>query len=488
MYDVIVVGSGNAALTAALAARQARARVLVLEKAPQEERGGNSKFTGGIVRFAYMGLEDILPIVPGLTEAEVARLDVAPYPAEAFYTDVMHLSQDQADPELTRSMVDRSYATVRWMQGLGVQFELYDKSINFGGRRSFPAGAVVQFWGGGPALMRSLFHAAEGHGVDIVYSAAVTGLLAGAGGRACGVRVQTPEGAEEIGAGSVVLGSGGFEASPEMRVRYLGPEWTLAKVRGTRHNTGELIDRCLELGAQPAGHWSGCHAVPVDAHSPDVGDPKLGDLTTRVSYPFGIMVNIEGRRFTDEGSDFKLYSYARMGHAILRQPRGIAYQLFDQQTAELLEPRYHSGSAPVTANTLDELAARLGVDRETLVSTVAEFNAAVHEGTFNPAVKDGKGTRDIHPPKSNWALRLEKPPFLAYAVSCGITFTYGGILTDQEGRVVDTAARPIPGLYATGEITGGIFYHNYPGGCGLTLGAVFGRAAGTVAAREALAS
>jgi tricarballylate dehydrogenase len=480
--EVVVVGAGNAALTAALAAREAGAQVLVLEKAPFEDRGGNSRFTGGIVRFAHSGLEDILPLVPDLTEAEIARLEVEPYPPATYVGDIMRLSEGKADPTLTRILVANSYETVRWMQSLGVGFELYQTAVRQGGRIYFPAGAVIQFWSGGPGLTNRLFRAAEGRGVDVVYDAAVIDLLTTADGHVQGVRAQTPEGLMDIHAGAVVLACGGFEASDGRRARYLGTEWEKVHVRGTRHNTGELLDRLEALGAQLGGHLDGAHAVPVDAGSPELGDLNLGDLTARLSYPLGIMVNRDARRFVDEGMDFKSYSYTVMGPEILRQPGGIAYQLFDLQTVERLEPRYGSGSPPAIAETIEALAEKLGLNPTALVRTVNAYNDAVQDGTFNPAVKDGKRTHGLEPDKTNWALRLDKPPFVAYGVRCGITFTYGGVMVNDAGEVLHCNGAPIPGLYAAGEITGGIFYHNYPSGSGLMLGAVFGRIAGTKAA------
>jgi tricarballylate dehydrogenase len=358
--------------------------------------------------------------------------------------------------------------------------------VRQGGRIYFPAGAVIQFWSGGPGLTHRLFRAAEGRGINVVYDAPVIDLLTAAEGSIQGVRVQTAEGLMDVQAGAVILACGGFEASDERRAHYLGAEWEKVKVRGTRHNTGELLDRVEALGALLGGHLDGAHAVPVDAGSPEVGDLNLGDLTARLSYPLGIMVNRDAQRFIDEGRDFKSYSYTVMGPAILRQPDGIAYQIFDQQTVERLEARYGSGSPPTLAETIEALAEKLSLNPDALARTVKAYNDAVQDGTFNPAIKDGKRTQGLVPAKSNWALRLEKPPFVAYGVRCGITFTYGGVMVNEEGKVMKRNGTPIPGLYAAGEITGGIFYHNYPSGAGLMLGAVFGRIAGTRAASFAL--
>jgi tricarballylate dehydrogenase len=363
-----------------------------------------------------------------------------------------------------------------------VGFELYQTAVRQGGRIYFPAGAVIQFWSGGPGLTNRLFRAAEGRGIDVVYDAPVLDLLTTGDGRVQGVRTQTPEGLMDIHAAAVILACGGFEASDKRRARYLGAEWEKVHVRGTRHNTGELLDRLEVLDAQLGGHLNGAHAVPVDAGSPEVGDLNLGDLTARLSYPLGIMVNRDAQRFIDEGMDFKSYSYTVMGPAILRQPGGAAYQIFDQQTVERLEARYGSGSPPVIADTIEALAEKLGLNPEALVRTVNAYNNAVQDGAFNPAIKDGKRTQGIKPAKTNWALRLDKPPFVAYGVCCGITFTYGGVMVNDAGQVLRRNGIPIPGLYAAGEITGGIFYHNYPSGSGLMLGAVFGRIAGTSAA------
>jgi len=223
----------------------------------------------------------------------------------------------------------------------------------------------------------------------------------------------------------------------------------------------------------------------VDANAPALGQIHLTDKTNRLSYPYSIMVNASGKRFVDEGEDLGQYTYAKTGHAILAQPGAVAYQIFDRKTVKLLEERYSTGT-PVVAETIEELARKLTIPPDVLRHTVEEFNAAIQPGDFNPATKDGRSTRGLDPAKSNWALPIDTPPYTVYAVTCGITFTYGGIAIDTKARVSDTRDRPIHGLYATGEITGGFFYYNYPGGAGLMRGAVFGRLAGAHAATEAM--
>jgi tricarballylate dehydrogenase len=331
--------------------------------------------------------------------------------------------------------------------------------------------------------------AALATGIEIRYDSPVVGLLRDAGGAVTGVIVDGPEGRAEIAARAVVLASGGFEADPQRRAMYLGPNWDVAKVRGTPYNTGEALQMALDAGAQPYGHWSGCHAIQWDAGAPPTGDREIAHLFSKQSYPIGIVVNRDAKRFLDEGADFRNYTYAKYGAEILKQPGAIAWQLFDAKTAPLL--RHDEYTAPgvsrYEAATIRDLAARLGLNPDALDETVSTFNAAIQPGDFNPAIKDGVRTVGIAPPKSNWALPLDTPPFLAFAVTCGITFTFGGVKVDSDARALDRANRPILGLHAAGELVGGLFYGNYPGGSGLTSGAVFGRRAGTSAGQLASA-
>jgi tricarballylate dehydrogenase len=290
-----------------------------------------------------------------------------------------------------------------------------------------------------------------------------------------------------IPADAVVLASGGFQANAAWRTRYLGPGWDLAKVRGTRFNTGDGIRMALDIGARSTGNWSGCHAVGWDRNAPEFGDRRVGDGFQKHSYPFGIMVNADGKRFVDEGADFRNLTYARYGREVLAQPRQFAWQIFDAKVSGLLRDEYRIKQVTrVTAATLEELARKLdGVDPDAFLHTVKCYNEAVQVSIpFNPNGKDGRDTEGITPPKSNWANRIDTPPFEAYMITCGITFTFGGLAIDpRTGRVLAEEGQPIPGLFACGELVGGLFYFNYPGGAGLMAGAVFGRQAGTGAAR-----
>ncbi|HJU28677.1 MAG TPA: FAD-dependent tricarballylate dehydrogenase TcuA, partial [Candidatus Binataceae bacterium] len=295
---------------------------------------------------------------------------------------------------------------------------------------------------------------------------------------------------EKIAAKAIVLASGGFEANAEWRTRYLGPGWDLVKVRGTRFNTGDGIRMALEIGAMPYGNWSGCHAVGWDRNAPEFGDLSVGDGFQKHSYPFGIMVNARGRRFVDEGADFRNYTYAKYGRAILEQPGQFAWQVFDRKVAHLLRDEYRiKRVTKVSAQTLEELAGKLeDVDAKGFLNEVGAYNAAVRtEIPFNPNIKDGRCTRGLPLEKSNWANTIDTPPFEGYAVTCGITFTFGGLKIDDGGAVLNTDGEPIQGLYAAGELVGGLFYFNYPGGTGLMSGSVFGRIAGTSAGRAARA-
>ncbi|HEX6990168.1 MAG TPA: FAD-dependent tricarballylate dehydrogenase TcuA, partial [Bacillota bacterium] len=361
------------------------------------------------------------------------------------------------------------------------------------GRQAFQVDGVFRFWGnapveivgGGVGLVDALFAAAERAGVEVWYGTRATRLITGPNGGIAGVQVSREGRPMTLSARAVVLACGGFEANPEMRARYLGPGWDLALVRGTEYNTGDGIRMALECGAQPYGHWSGCHAVAWDVNAPPGGgDRQVGEGYQKHSYPFGIVVNRLGKRFVDEGADFRNYTYARYGREILRQPDMVAFQIFDQKVTHLLRDEYRIPQVTrVRADTLEDLARGLQIDPRGLVETVRAFNAAIDtEKPFNPTIKDGRCTVGIDPPKSNWALALDTPPYEGYAVTVGITFTFGGLRVNPEAQVLDMEDRPIPGLFAAGELVGGLFYDNYAGGTGLTSGAVFGRTAGRNAA------
>ena len=488
MTHVIVVGAGNAALCAALSAREHGAEVTVLEKAPEGERGGNTYFTGGGFRFPYEGMDDILRIIPDLSEAEIDRVDVGAYSSASFRSDLARVTDGLIDDGMASTLVREATPTIEWLHHQGVKFTLMTgrQANEVDGKLVFYGGLTVEAVGAGKGLSDQEFEAAERAGVNVRYDSKVVNLLRH-GRRITGVELWTDDSVEELEADAVVLAAGGFEANIEMRTRYLGPGWDMAKVRGSRFNTGDAIQAAIDAGAQPFGNWSGAHAVAWDLNAPPTGNRIVADLYQKHSYPYGLIVNLNGDRFVDEGADIRNYTYAKYGRAILAQPERAAFQLFDQRTAHLLRDEYHVRQVTMAqADTIGELAESLGVDPNGLQQTIDEYNRSCPEhgiDSFNPSTLDGVGTRGINPPKSNWALPFDSPPYLGYAVTCGITFTFGGLKIDpRSGQVLDTEDRPMAGLYAAGELVGGLFYNNYAGGSGLMAGSVFGRLAGRSAA------
>src|SRR5438552_14604910 len=403
--DVVVVGAGNAGLCAALAACESGARVLVLEVAPESERGGNSRFTAGAMRVAYRGVDDLQELIPDLTEAEIAQTDFGTYTEETFFDDVGRITEFRSDPELVELLVRRSFETLRWMRTKGVRFApMYGRqAFKVDGRMRFWGGLTVEVSGGGPGVIDFLSQAAQREGIEIRYGARANRLVVD-DGRVHGVVMRQDARTTTVPARAVVLASGGFEANAEWRTRYLGPGWDLAKVRGTRFNTGGGIAMALEIGASPCGNWSGCHAVGWDRNAPEFGDLAVGDNFQKHSYPFAIMVNADGVRFCDEGADFRNYTYAKYGREILNQPHQFAWQIFDQKVLHLLRDEYRiKRVTKVRADTLEDLVTKLDdVNAAQALETIKAYNAAVQTGVpFDPNVKDGRGTKAFAVPKSN---------------------------------------------------------------------------------------
>jgi len=485
--DVVVVGGGNAALCAALSASESKKKILVLERAPEEEAGGNSRFTAGLFRVAYSGVEDLKKVIPDLSAEEIARSDFGTYTEAQFLDDMGRVTEYRCDPDLTEVLVKNSLSTASWMRSKGVRFTAAwgRQAFNIGGKFKFWGGLTVEAVGGGPGLVDSLTQIARKNGVELRYETRATSLLTDDSG-VIGVVVKQQGKTKTIHARAVVLAGGGFQANPEMRARYLGPGWELAKVRGTRFNTGDVIRMALDIGAAPTGNWSGCHAVAWEKNAPEFGDLAVGDQFQKHSYPWGVYLNAEGRRFVDEGADFRNYTYAKYGRVILSQPGQFAWQIFDAKVKSQLRDEYKIRQVTkVVANSLEELVEKLDdVDKVTALQELSAYNAAVRQDIpFNPNIKDGRCTANLKINKTNWANTLDAPPFEAYAVTCGITFTFGGLKINSRAEVISTEGVPISGLYAAGELVGGIFYFNYPGGTGLTNGSVFGRIAGASASR-----
>lgn len=514
--DILVIGSGNAGFSAALSAAQTNpaADIVLIDKCPSTWAGGNSYFTAGAFRTVHNGLPDLLPLVNNLDSPEKAnRIDMPIYSEANFTHDLNRMTNGRTDPALANILVQDSRSAIAWLAQNGVRFQL---SFN---RQAYEVDNRIKFWGGlalktedgGKGLVEDHIRAAKKNGVKIFFDMAVTKLLTDSSSgtdAVIGVEVhhransstsasnpppRTQDAKFTIRAKAVILAAGGFEANPQLRAQYLGPGWDAARVRGTPYNTGDLLQIAQrDVAAKAVGNWSGCHSVAWDADAPaHGGDRGVSNEFTKSGYPLGIMVNRDGERFVDEGSDMRNYTYAMIGRRILAQPGQVAFQVWDARTTGWLREEEYRASVTkhLVGNSVEELADRCVeaglTGRERFLDTLAEYNAAVKPGKkWDPAVKDGVSTTGLVVPKSNWALPIDQAPFLAVKVTSGITFTFGGLAVNPETAAVvsETTGREVPGLYCVGEMLGGLFHDNYPGGSGLTSGAVFGRRAGRAAA------
>jgi tricarballylate dehydrogenase len=480
--DIVVVGGGNAGMVAAIEAKNAGADVLLIEKAPKKARGGNSRLSGGLFRIASEGTKDYEPLLKG-TSLPKEEIEIEPYSRDDFYNKVIRLSEGMADRGFTEIFVNRSLETVRWMKEQGVQWDLNPShKAKVGNRLLWSAGQVALIaLGSGEGLVEMLYGIVEKRSIGVLYETVGWSLVMDASGKVCGVIARGLDGFIQIDAKSVILACGGFQANPAWRRRYLGENWDLVKLRGTRYDTGDGIEMALHVGAQLVGHWGGCHASIVSEDSPMIEAASGG--SERYSYPFCIMVNRDGERFVDEGEDLQVFTYAKFGKEILKQPGAVGFQIFDAKVIPLLRIAYQDAEM-VESNSLEELAEELDINVDRFLLTVKTYNGAIvnDEKPFVPYRLDGRRTKGLNPDKTNWAQKMDTPPYRGYAVVCGLTMTYGGVKTNEKAQVIDSWDRPIKGLYAVGEITGGFFYHNYPSGTGLMRGAVMGRIAGAEAA------
>ncbi|SCX35128.1 FAD-dependent tricarballylate dehydrogenase TcuA [Agrobacterium rosae] len=491
IWDVIVVGSGNAGLCAALAAQEAFERILVIEKAKPELKGGNTAFSGGAMRFTYDGFSDIRSLLQDVDDPRLARADFGSYSKKAFAADLSSFNNGRPLSIEQNVLIEESLPTMRWLASKGVEFEpiFSRQSFEKNGRLAFWGGLTLAAKGEGSGLAASERAEFERHGGTVIYDCAATELVM-SDGRVVGVETSDAAGHRKtLRANAVVLAAGGFGSNQALLRQYLGRGMDRAVFRGTPHNTGDGLKMAFRVGARPHGVFEGCHAVPmgIRMYSHDKALPAGFESTRlrKLCYFLGVMLNSQGRRFVDEGADFRNYTYAQYGQAILEQPGSIAYQIFDAKVDHLLYEEYGAPSANfVEADTIDDLLVRLeGIDSETARNTITMFNAAVDDQVeFDPAVKDGKSAVGLVPPRLNWAQKLDRAPFRAYPVTGGITFTYGGVQVDASGAVMGKNDLPIQGLFACGEMVGGVFFNGYPGGSGLTSGAVFGRRAGIGAA------
>ncbi|KAH7360210.1 flavoprotein subunit of succinate dehydrogenase/fumarate reductase [Rhexocercosporidium sp. MPI-PUGE-AT-0058] len=506
--DVVVVGGGNAGFCAAISAIQSGAgNVLLIDKCPEEWAGGNSYFTAGAMRTAHSGLKDVLPLVNNV-DTEIAKLiDLEPYTRDDFLADMDRITHGKYNRELGRTLVEESTSAIQWLAKTGVRFQL---SFN---RQAYKVDGRYKFWGGlclktedgGRGLIQDHQNAAARHGITVLYQTAAEKInLDPETGGFKSLLVDQKGRKVSIIAKALILAAGGFESNPRMRAQYLGPGWDLAHVRGTPYNTGECLEMAMrDIAAKQAGQWSGCHSVAWDANSPqNSGDREISNEFTKSGYPFGVTINSQGSRFFDEGSDIRNYTYAKFGKAILAQPQGVAFQVWDSQTIKWLRDEEYRDEIvdKIRGDSIEDLAkkcAMKGLENPGgFVTTLKSYNEAVYnhraekgrEVKWDPAVKDGLGTQSsktqLSVPKSNWALPLDKGPFMAIKVGCGVTFTFGGLAVDSKtsGVISNLTDKVVPGVFCAGEMLGGLFYENYPGGSGLTSGAVFGRKAGIRAA------
>ncbi|KAI0118010.1 FAD/NAD(P)-binding domain-containing protein [Hypoxylon sp. NC0597] len=516
-YDVVVVGGGNAGFSAATTAAQSGARVCLVEKAPFEDAGGNTFYTAAAFRCCFDGLQDLLPNLfqvdgtKGLPQDLVDKIEMTPYTKADFHGDISRVTKGRADPVLANILVDNSREAVQWLMDNGARFVLsFNRQAYFvDGKYRFWGGMVLNMAGQGKELFEFHLKTAKKHGVTVYFSSPAVDLVTDpTTNEVIGVKVFKDRKIRSIHARSgVILACGGFQASPALRAQYLGPGWDLAHVRGSKYNTGDGHAMAKKLGARLEGNYSGCHSVAWDANSPRAnGNRVLTNQYTKSGYPLGIMINVDGRRFVDEGLDLRNFTYAVFGKEILKQPQGIAFQIWDANGSELLRREEYADDVTTNlrAETLDQLADILVTkglkDKKRFHETVTEFNEACKsfqqeypDKKFDPSVKDGMSTqgteKSLDIGKTNWAMPIERGPFQAVEVTCGITFTFGGLAVTPAAEVVSGfTGDKIDGLWCAGELLGGLFWDNYPGGSGLTMGTVMGRIAGSEAAKRATLS
>lgn len=459
-HDVLVVGGGQAGLVAAICAAEAGARVCVLEGAPHSHRGGNSRHT-----------RNLRP----MHEGPISVLS-GTYSEDEYWDDLMRVTKGVTDEPLARMTLRRSAENVEWLEERGVQFQPpLGGTLHLGRTNAF-------FMGGGKALMNALYRHAEGLGVEVHYDAKVTeaefdnGMFV-----AAHVAATEDKPPRTFRAKALIAAAGGFQANIEWMREAWGDVVDNFIIRGTPYNTGGLLRILLDAGAEQVGDPKQCHAVAIDGRAPKFD----GGIVTRVDcVSLGIVVNENAERFYDEGEDFWPKRYAIWGRLVAAQPNQIAHVIIDDQARGSFMPPVFP---PEVANTIPELADKIGLNPVTLTETVNVYNAAVVGGTFDHTVLDGCATEGLAIDKTNWARRIERPPFSAYSLRPGITFTYLGVGVTDKAQMKLADGTLSPNVFAAGEImAGNVLGQGYLAGIGMTIGNVFGRIAGTEAAKYAL--
>ena len=457
-FDVVVVGGGNAALCAAITAREAGASVLVIEHAPRHLRGGNSRHTRNL---------------RAMHDGPIATL-VGAYDEEEYWRDLLLVTKGKTDEHLARMAIRGSVAAVPWLDRLGCRFQ-----PSLTGTLSLSRTNLF-FLGGGKAHLNALYAAAERLGVAVAYDSEVVEMPI-EGGRVKEVRLSHRGFPATARGSSYIAAAGGFQANFDWLRANWGERADNFLIRGTEYAKGRVLRNLIDQGVATEGDPTGCHAVAIDARAPRFD----GGIVTRLDcIPFSIVVNRDAQRFYDEGEDFWPKRYAIWGKLVAGQPGQIAWSIFDAKSVGLFMP---SVFPPVEAPTLEALAGKLGLDGAALAATVAGYNEAVQPGRFDPAAHDACVTEGLTPPKTHWARTIDQPPFFAYPLRPGITFTYMGVKVDDHAQVLFAGGGAVANLYATGEImSGNILGEGYLAGFGMTIGTVFGRIAGREAARHAV--
>ena len=480
--DVVVVGLGIAGLSAGLSAAEAGAETVIIEKSPKSKRGGHTRYTGGGWRFPMGDIDGVRSLVD---EDDGYKFDgdIDPYTKQKFFDDLMMFSEGRADPALCELLVENAFEDMQWVNDHGVRFTAQDV-VSDGNmedqlRESIENG-IVHTVGEGEGIVESLASTAEDLGVELHHDTEMRSLETGEENEITGIVAKRSNEKVKYESNTVVLCAGTFVASPERRVRYFGRNSDVCIIRGSRYNTGEVLDEALSSGAQSHGPWGSAHQVMNDARAPAVE----GGRTRIDGYQYGVILNENGERFVDEGEDIRRKTYVKVGNALFDQPGNRGYVIFDSSVSDFVSSQ--TGLPPNQANSLEELVDGLDIrNPETALDTIEQFNDATSDGTLDPTTLDNLGTDGVSPAKSNWAAPLTEPPFYSFTVVPGLTFAYGGLKVNADSEVIDTQENPMTGLWAAGNITAGLFYKNYAGGTALTYGVTFGRIAGRNAAKFA---